>query len=336
MKHNIVLVGHGHWGKNIARNLDQLDCLYGVCDSSQERRAAAAESYPDARIFGSFEQVIVDERVEAVALASPAELHAGMSIAALEAGKDVFVEKPLALEYDNARPVVDKALELGRILMVGHLLEYHYAVVKLVDLVRAGELGELQYIYSNRLNLGKFRSEENILWSFAPHDIAVILRLVGASPIEVVATGGAYLQENVADTTVTNLLFDNGVRAHIFVSWLHPHKEQRLVVVGSSKMAVFDDRAPIVEKLVIHDKGADWVERRPVPRQGAGLPVHLDAAEPLRAEMEHFLRCVETREQPLTDGFNGLRVLEVLQAAQTSLQQDGDRVQLGPRSEHPA
>jgi len=332
MNHNIVLVGHGYWGKNIARNLDELGCLYGVCDPSAERREAAAERYPQARLYDSFASVATDEEVEAVAISSPAETHARLAISAMEAGKDVLVEKPLALTYADGSDVVARAATLGRILMVGHLLEYHGAVVELVKLVRSGGLGKIQYIYSNRLNLGKFRSEENILWSFAPHDIAVILRLVGESPIEVVATGGAYLQPNTVDTTVTNLLFDGGVRAHIFVSWLHPYKEQRLVVVGSDKMATFDDRAPADEKLILYDKGVEWVGRRPVARQGEGQAIEYATNEPLRAELEHFIRCIETREQPLTDGENGLRVLEVLQSAQRSLQMGGNRVQLMQRA----
>lgn len=328
MTHSVVLIGHGAWGKKIARNFYELDCLYGVCEPSEPSRETASKLYPEVRLFETFEDVLADERVGAVAIAAPAELHSSLSLAALEAGKDVFVEKPLALRFENGRRVVKRAHVLGRILMVGHVLEYHYAIAKLVEVVRAGDLGDLQYIYSNRLNLGKFRSEENILWSFAPHDIAVILRLVGDSPIEVVATGGAYLQPNLYDTTVTNLLFENGVRAHIFVSWLHPYKEQRLVVVGSKKMAVFDDLLPVEQKLIVHDKGADWLERRPVARRGDGTPVELTVSEPLKAEMKHFIDCVEKRRQPLTDGINGLRVLEVLQSAQRSLRTGGGRVQL--------
>lgn len=322
----IVLIGHGHWGKNVARNLNELDSLYGIFDPVEATRQHVAELYPAARIFTTFEAVLADELVDGVAICAPAELHAPLAIRAFEAGLDAFVEKPLALTFEDGARMTKSASEHGQILMVGHLLEYHPAVLKLEELVRTGELGRLQYLYSNRLNLGKFRSEENILWSFAPHDISVILRLIGERPIEVLTTGGAYLQPNVQDTTVTNMQFANGVRAHIFVSWLHPYKEQKLVVVGSEKMALFDDRAPAGEKLMLYDKGASWNGRTPVPRQGGGVPVDFPATEPLRAEIDHFITCVETRQRPNTDGANGQRVLQVLQAAQRSLMTGGNRV----------
>jgi len=335
MERDIVLVGHGYWGQNIARNLHELDRLHGICDIREDRLKAAEERYPEAHLFHAFSDVLSDETVAGVAIASPAASHAALALQAMEAGKEVFVEKPLALTYSDGLRMVDAAQTFRRILMVGHLLEYHPAMLKLEELVRNGELGKLQYIYSCRLNLGKFRREENILWSFAPHDIAIILRLVGAQPIEVIATGGAYLHPNVADTTVTYLHFDNGLRAHIFVSWLHPYKEQRLVVIGSKKMAVFDDRAAPGEKLVVYDKGADWVNNVPVPRQGDGVPIVYEHAEPLRREMQHFIRCMETRQQPKTDGRSGLRVLQVLQAAQQSLQMGGSRVPLFQPSRTP-
>ncbi|HUF08456.1 MAG TPA: Gfo/Idh/MocA family oxidoreductase [Rhodothermales bacterium] len=315
----VALIGHGYWGKNIARNLDALGALYGVCDEDSAVMEEVAGLYPHARLYKDLAQVLVDPEVDAVALSTGASLHAEQSIRALEAGKDVFVEKPLAVNYRDGTRVVEVARGSKQILMVGHLLEYHPAVLKLEALIREGELGRLQYIYSNRLNLGKFRREENILWSFAPHDIAVILRLAGESPIELSATGGAYLQANVADTTVTHMLFDSGLRAHVFVSWLHPYKEQKLVVVGSRKMAVFDDRAPDGEKLILHDKGADWEGNRPVPRRGNGDPVPIAQQEPLRLEIEHFLDCVKTRRQPRTEGAGALAVLQVLQTAQRSL-----------------
>jgi len=328
MRSSVVLIGHGYWGKNIARNLHELGGLGGVCDADPDSLREAASRYPDVRTYPSFTDVLADEAVEAVAISTQARAHAELTIQALEAGKDVYVEKPLALNYGDGRRMVDASERLGRILMVGHLLEYHPAVRALEALILSGELGRLQYVYSNRLNLGRFRREENALWSFAPHDVAVILRLAGDSPIEVVATGGAYLQPNVADTTVTSMLFEDGLRAHIFVSWLHPYKEQRLVVVGSEKMAVFDDRAPAGAKLVVYDQGATWVDNVPVPRNGEGVAVAYGDGEPLRLEMEHFIECVRSRRQPVTDGWSGLRVLRVLQAAQRSLQMGGSRVSL--------
>jgi predicted dehydrogenase len=209
--------------------------------------------------------------------------------------------------------------------MVGHLLEYHPAVLRLRQLIESGELGELRYVYSNRLNLGKVRREENILWSFAPHDIALILRLVGAPPSRVSATGGAYLQSHIADVTVTNLEFPTGVRGHIFVSWLHPYKEQRLVVVGSKKMAVFDD-VKRADKLVVYDQGVEFVNGEPVTRKSEGVAEALDpgeSGEPLRRQCLQFLKSIETGENPLTDGESGLQVLRVLAAAEQSLAESG-------------
>lgn len=329
MSRDIVLVGHGYWGKNVARNLHGLEKLYGICELNEETLTMLAERYPEARRYTSFDDVLADVAVKGVAICTPAQTHAMLTIRALEAGKDVFVEKPLALEYEDGERMIEVARAHDCILMVGHLLEYHPAVLALEQLVHDGVLGRIQYIYSNRLNLGKFRREENILWSFAPHDIAVILRLLGQKPIEVIATGGTYLQANIADITVTNLLFDHGVRAHIFVSWLHPYKEQRLVVVGSDKMAVFNDRAAPEEKLILYDNGASWNGSIPVARNGGGKPVPYPfSEEPLRREMAHFVHCMASRQQPTTDGPSGLRVLQVLQAAQRSLGMGGSRVPL--------
>ena len=328
MNTRIVLIGHGYWGKNIARNLHQMGNLYGICEANKEVHKQLIERYPEVQLYEHYDDVLVDANVDGVAISTQAKTHAVLSTQALVAGKDVFVEKPLALTYSDGKRVVEEARVNSRVLMVGHLLEYHPVVQKLSTLVEQGELGHIQYISSNRLNLGKFRREENILWSFAPHDLSVILRLVGEMPIEVSATGGAYLQPNVADTTITNLLFENGARAYIFVSWLHPFKEQRLVVVGSKKMAVFDDRAPAGQKLQVFDKGASWVDDELVPRNGEGVFVPYEDTEPLRAELEHYVHCIETRSDPLTNGANGLRVLRTLQAAQKSLQMGGSRVPL--------
>jgi predicted dehydrogenase len=323
----VAVVGCGYWGRNLVRVFHSLGALRGVCESAEAGVELARQIAPDVPIVREFQQVLDDSQVDAVAVVTPAETHARLVTMALEAGKHVFVEKPLALTYREGAEMVRLAEERGRILMVGHILEYHPAVVELVRRVRNGELGTLQYIYSNRLNLGKVRREENILWSFAPHDIAVILRLVNDQPFEVSATGGAYLQPNIADVTVTHLLFDRGVRGHIFVSWLHPSKEQRLVVLGSSRMAVFDDGSRD-QKLVIYDQGIDWVNGNPVPRKKDAEVVQLPDQEPLRLEAEHFLNCVATGQAPLTDGRSGLRVLQVLQAAQRSLCMHGQPVPL--------
>jgi predicted dehydrogenase len=316
----VAVLGCGGWGRNILRNVHRLGVLAAVADVSSKRRDEARAMAPGVPVHDSPETVLAHESIRAVMIATPAETHFDLARRAILAGKDVFVEKPMTVHVQEAQQLVALAEETGRILMVGHLLEYHPAVLKLVELVESGELGRVHYIISNRLNLGKIRTEENALWSFAPHDIAVILRLVGAMPFEVVATGGNYVTPNVADVTVTQLLFDNGVRSHIFVSWLHPFKEQKLVVIGSKKMASFDD---VAKELVLYDQRVDWQAGQPIPVRGEGVRVEYPADEPLLEECRHFVSCVETRSTPRTDGRNGLRVLEVLHAAQRSLVMNG-------------
>lgn len=321
----VAVIGAGYWGVNLIRNFHSLDSLALVCDADKERLDKISTDYPSVECLRRPEAFLSRTDIDAVVIATPAETHYQLAQAALYAGKDVFVEKPLCLRVRDAEKLVALASERKRVLMVGHLLEYHPAILKLNELVAAGELGRLQYVYSNRLNLGKIRREENILWSFAPHDITVILRLLGDLPFEVTASGGAYLQPNLADVTVTNLLFDNGVRAHIFVSWLHPYKEQRLVVIGSDKMAVFDDVIK-ENKLMIYDQKVEWINGEPVPKRGEGIAISFELAEPLRAECQHFLDCVVSRQTPRTDGRNGLQVLQVLEAAQRSLMTHGQPV----------
>jgi predicted dehydrogenase len=321
----IAVLGCGYWGKNLVRNFQQLGALAAIVEPSAEGRKLAAEVAPGIPVHADPEAVLADPAIPGVAIATPAETHAALTERALRAGKDVLCEKPLALRYDDARRVARIATEQQRILSVGHILEYHPAILELRRLIDAGELGTVRYIYSNRLNLGKVRREENILWSFAPHDVAVILRLVGALPFQVTTVGGAYLQPNLYDVTVTQLQFDNGVAAHIFVSWLNPFKEQRLVVVGSRRMAVFDD---IKKELVLHDQRVDLREGEPVPVKGEGAKIAYAADEPLRLECQAFLDAITSRTPPLTDGESGLRVLRVLQAAQRSLITQGQPVML--------
>ncbi len=318
----VAVIGCGYWGKNLVRNFRDLGSLAMVCDYSEVGRQTASQLAPAARVVATLEEVLASD-VRAVAIATPAETHHEVARSALRAGKDVFVEKPLALDYAQGTELVQLAERNKRILMVGHVLEYHPGIVKLRQLVDTGELGKVRYVYSNRLSLGKIRREENILWSFAPHDVAVILRLTGQLPFQVTATGGSYITPNVADVTVTDLLFDNGVRGHIFVSWLHPFKEQRLVVVGEKKMASFDD---VNKSLVVYDQRVDLREGQPVPVKGEGVTVEYAADEPLRRECEAFLAAVISREPPLTDGASGLRVLSVLGAAQRSLITNGQPV----------
>jgi predicted dehydrogenase len=327
MSINVALVGIGYWGPNHARNLSTLPGarLFALCDLRPQQLAEFAARYPGALVTSDYENLLTHPELDAVVIATPAETHYTLARQALEAGKDVLVEKPLALTYDDGADLVRLADERGRILMVGHVLEYHPAIVRLGELVRDGHLGKVRYIYSNRLSLGKVRREENILWSFAPHDIAIILRLVEELPFQVAACGGSYIQPNIADVTVTDLLFDNGVRAHIFVSWLHPFKEHRLVVIGSKKMASFDD---VAKKLVLYDQRVDWHQGEPLPVKNGGQEVPFAAEEPLWLECQAFIRAVETREPPLTDGPSGLQVLRVLQAAQRSLITNGEPITL--------
>lgn len=321
---SVAIIGCGYWGRNLVRNFYQLGALGMVCDATPEGRAKAEELAPQAVIVSEIKQALAAE-IPGIVIATPAETHYALAREALQAGKDVFVEKPLALIYEQGTRLVQQAEECNRVLMVGHVLEYHPAIVELTRLVKTGALGKVRYIYSNRLNLGKVRREENILWSFAPHDVAVILRLMGSMPFQVVACGGSYVQPNIADVTVTHLLFDNGVRAHIHVSWLHPFKEQRLVVIGDRKMASYDD---VAKKLVLYDQRVEVQEGQPIPIQGDGEEISFSPEEPLRRECEAFLSAMRTRCAPLTDGYSGMRVLRVLEAAQRSLVMNGEPMAL--------
>lgn len=316
------LVGCGYWGKNLLRNFRDLGVLAYVCECDPENQRRAEEMAPGVPILTDYQELLKTD-VEAVALATPAVTHYELACLALEAGKDVFVEKPLALHLEEGRDLLRRAGD--RMVMVGHILEYHPACVKLVELVRSGELGDVCYLYSNRLSLGKVRREENILWSFAPHDVAMMNRVVGELPETVAAFGGAYVHPKNADVTVTNLRYPNGVRGHIHVSWLHPFKEQRFVVVGTQKMAVFDG---VAGSLTLYDQRVEWHLGEPVPVRGEGQSVPVEEKEPLRAECEAFIESVASRRPPLTDGRNGLEVLSVLEAAQESLENRGRTVEV--------
>jgi UDP-2-acetamido-3-amino-2,3-dideoxy-glucuronate N-acetyltransferase len=323
----VGLAGCGYWGRNIARNLHQMGHLAAVADPSAKALKEVKATYKGVRTVTTFEGLLEDRTIKAVALAAPAAQHYALAKKALKAGKDVFVEKPLALRIPDAEELVDLARRHKRVLMVGHILEYHPAILKLKEFVDSGELGVIHYVYSNRVNLGKVRQEENILWSFAPHDISVILLLMGRMPEWASTSGQNYLQHEIADVTMTCLAFPGKPRAHIFVSWLHPFKEQKLVVIGSKKMAVFDD---VVKdgKLKIYDKGIDMKEGRPVVRQTAESTLFFPEMEPLREELSHFIECVRTRKPPRTDGPNGLRVLRVLDACQRSIEAGGQPIRL--------
>ena len=317
--HNeVACIGGGYWGKNLIRNFNDLGALSWVCEVDVNTRDQLRSKYPTIRFTDNVDQVLSNVDITGVAIATPAATHGELVRRALAAGKDVFVEKPLCLSVNEGNQLVALAAEKKRILMVGHLLWYHPAVLKLKQLVEDGELGRIQYIYSNRLNLGKIRREENILWSFAPHDISVILGLVGEMPDDIHARGGNYLHDGIADVTVSFLNFPSGVRAHIFVSWLHPFKEQKLIVVGDRQMAVFDDGGN-GHKLVLYPHSINWRNHVPIASKAEARPVDIEAVEPLRAECAHFMECIQTRRMPRTDGWEALRVLEVLQKCEEEL-----------------
>jgi UDP-2-acetamido-3-amino-2,3-dideoxy-glucuronate N-acetyltransferase len=319
----IALVGCGYWGKNLCRNFYGLGALTSVVDATESGQTTARSLAPDAIISDNIEDILGDDQIQGIALATPAETHAELAIQAMCAGKDVFVEKPMALSISDAEAMQTVANETGRILMVGHLLEYHPAVLKLRELIDSGELGKINYIYSNRLNFGKVRTEENALWSFAPHDVAVILRLLGKSPIEVSACGGAYLTNDIADVTLSNLRFTDNSRAHIFVSWLHPYKEQRLVAVGDQKMAIFNDVNPLGEKLTVYPQSVEFDGTLPILKKEDAEFIEHANTEPLREECAHFLECMKSRKSPLTDAKSGIEVLKVLHSCQESIEQNG-------------
>jgi UDP-2-acetamido-3-amino-2,3-dideoxy-glucuronate N-acetyltransferase len=328
----VVVAGMGYWGKNLVRNFHELGVLHGVCDSAPAVEKTIEQDYKGVRYYRDYSTALAAPDIDAVALATPAVTHYEMAKAALLAGKDVFVEKPLAIEKRQGAELVDLAQASGRVLMVGHILRYHPAVLALQKLISTGALGKMYYLYSNRLNIGKIRTEENILWSFAPHDISVILSLLNEMPVRVSCHGNAYLTRDVFDVTVSQFDFPSGVQAHIFVSWLHPVKEQRLVVVGSDKMAVFDDTAE--HKLVLYPHKVEWKNRVPTAFKAQGEPVPLEIVEPLKAECQHFLDCMASRRTPVTDGAEGLRVLSLLDACQQSLLKGG--VAIEPGASEPA
>ncbi len=314
----VAIIGCGYWGKNLIRNFHQLGALACVCDANKSVANEISSDYEVRSL--SFDEILADKGIQGIALATPAKQHAQMTEAALLTGKNVFVEKPLSLKVLEAEKLCQIADDAGLVLMVGHLLQYHPGFEKLKEICQSGTLGRVQYVYSHRLNLGKIRTEENILWSFAPHDISMILGLLGDDVETVSATGHSYLNHDVPDVTTTHIQFADNRAAHVFVSWLHPFREQRLVVVGDEGMAVFDDLCDWDEKISIYPHRVDWNGSIPVLSKADRETVPLTEAEPLSLECRHFLECVANGEIPRTDGREGLRVLRVLDAAQRSIE----------------
>ncbi|HYM46515.1 MAG TPA: Gfo/Idh/MocA family oxidoreductase [Solirubrobacteraceae bacterium] len=319
----VGVVGLGYWGPNLARNFAAIEgCeLTWLCDASEPAREKLAQSFPGARATAALGDLLQDPELDAVALATPVPTHAELAVAVAQAGKHCFVEKPLATTAADAERAVAAAEQADRTLMVGHLLEYHPAVTRLKELLDEGELGELYYVYGNRLNLGKLRADENALWSLGAHDVSVVLALLGEEPSECLAHGSSYVRDGVEDVVFCYLRFPSGAVAHLHLSWLDPHKERRLTVVGSKRMATFDDMQ-IEGKLTVYDKGFDedarsWGEY--IARSGDIFSPRVANVEPLRVECEHFVECVRTGQTPRSDGRSGLRVVRVLEQLQRSL-----------------
>jgi len=328
---NIAVIGSGYWGKNLVRNYHQIGALKLICDKNETVLSSFQDQYPGLETCLALNDVLSRDDVNGIVIATPAETHFTLAREALLSGKHVYVEKPLVLDEAEGRELIQLAQDQNRVLMVGHLLQYHPVFIRLKELAQTGELGRINYIYSHRLNLGKIRREENILWSFAPHDISMILALAGEEPEAVMATGGNYLHKRIADVTTTHMEFPSGLRAHIFVSWLHPFKVQQLVVVGERKMAVFDDTQPWLDKLLLYPHKITWQNNIPVPAKAEAERPEIPQAEPLRTECEHFLHCMSNGCKPSTDGAEGLRVLRILNGAQHSLDQAGERIDLAQR-----
>ncbi|HID10394.1 MAG TPA: Gfo/Idh/MocA family oxidoreductase [Candidatus Latescibacteria bacterium] len=335
MKIRIGQIGVGAWGRNLLRNFCGLPEAQVVlaCDIDPEVPSRLGPRYPEVRWTRDPREVLLAD-LDAVVIATPPSTHYLLAKEALRAGKHVFVEKPMTLSVEEGEDLVRLAEDEGRVLMVGHLMEYHPGVIKLKEYIDRGELGDIYYLYAARLNLGKVRREENALWSFAPHDISMALMLLGRDPLWVTAVGQSYLQDGIEDVVFLTLHFPGKVMAQVHVSWLDPHKVRRLTVVGSRKMAVFDDTEP-AEMLRIYDKGIDafsdyrsYGEAFSI-RWGDIVIPKVPMAEPLALECAHFLECVRYRRPPKSDGRDGLRVLRVVEACQRSLERRGAPV--GPQ-----
>lgn len=326
MKISVAVVGSGYWGRNLVRNYHELGALKLICDNNEIVLERFKEQYPDVDTCLALTDILSRQDIAGVVIATPAETHFELACESLLAGKNVYVEKPLVLDEQEAKELISLADDKRLTLMVGHLLQYHPAFIRLKELAASGELGRINYIYSHRLNFGKIRREENILWSFAPHDISMILSLAGEEPEAVLANGANYLHSKIADVTTTHLEFPSGLHAHIFVSWLHPFKVQQLVVVGDRKMAVFDDTRPWTDKLLLYPHEIIWENNIPVPAKADPEKVVIPQAEPLRRECEHFLESIANGKKPVTDGREGLQVLKILNGCQRSLNESSARV----------
>jgi predicted dehydrogenase len=318
------VAGLGYWGPNLARNFASIPrCdLAWLCDADPAACERVAARFPGVPTTTAIDDLIEDPQLDAVVLATPVPTHATLAERVLRAGKHCFVEKPLAVDVATAERAVAAAEESGRVLMVGHLLEYHPAVAKLKEITDSGELGDIHYIYSNRLNLGKLRNDENALWSLGAHDVSVVLLLAGEEPTEFEAHGESYVHPGIEDVVFAFLRFPSGLAAHLHLSWLDPHKERRFTVVGARRMATFDDME-LERKISVYDKGVQQDASsygEYITRSGDIWSPHVSNREPLRIECEHFVDCIRNGRTPLSDGASGLRVVRVLDALQRRLE----------------
>jgi len=332
---NVALIGAGYWGPNLARVFFELPgChLHTICEKRKDRLDSISVSFPNINKTQDYKILLRNPELEAIAIATEAQYHYEIAKECLLSGKHVLVEKPLALNSHECKDLIGTAKAKNRILMVGHLLEYHPAVGKLKELIDSEEIGRIYYIYSQRVNLGEIRRYENALWSFGPHDVSVILYLLGEEPESVNALGESYLQENIEDVVFVNLHFKDKRMAQVHISWLDPHKIRKTTIVGSKKMVVFDDMESS-EKIKIYDKGADSPGKYVSYGDSITLRIgdisipKVDMKEPLKVECQHFLGCIKENKSPLSDGADGLRVVRVLEAAQKSMENYGALVKL--------
>ncbi len=329
----IGFIGVGYWGPNLLRNFSRIkdvEIAY-ICDLNQTNIDSVSYLAPDAKKTSNYMEILNDKTIDAVVVASPAPTHYEICMNALNAGKHVFVEKPIALEVKHAEEMVKTAESKGLILMVGHLMLYHPAVQHLKNLINSGDLGDIYYLYSQRLNLGKLRKDENVVLSLAPHDISMMLYLKEADPVEVSCIGGDYLRDGVEDVAFIDIRFSDGSLGHIHVSWLDPHKIRKLTIVGSKKMAVFDDMESS-EKIRIFDKGVSFAP--PSAAYGEEISLRfgdivipfLKMQEPLFIECSQFVESIKNKTNPPSDGRNGLIVLKILDACNRSLKAGGKPV----------
>ena len=321
------VIGYGYWGPNLVRNLTQIQgaTVSAVCDLRQDRLEAVQSTYPYVAVTPNPTDLLDSPDVDAVLIATPVSTHHALAREALLRDKDVLVEKPFTSSSEKAQELIELAERRGRVLMVGHTFEYHPAVVKVKELVTSGEIGQVYYVDSSRVNLGLHQADSNVVWDLTPHDLSIILYWLEMEPIRVSARGMAYIQDGIEDVAFITLEFPGKVLAHIHVSWLAPSKLRRTTVIGSKKMIVYDDLASI-ERIKVYDRGVAALENSDSLREfqrtyriGDIHSPHVDISEPLRIECEHFLECVRRRARPRTDGYGGLRVVRVVEAAERSL-----------------